>query len=134
MTLEELADHLPVRRKSDRGRLLTGNADAVMHAGSDVGGRDGIVVRMFAAAITGADDATAPDTPAGDQGAITMLPMFAASLVVDLGCAAEFAERNHQRALQEPALLQIPEKRRQGLIEPGRLAILHDLEIAIMMI
>src|SRR5438093_8519767 len=100
MTLEEFADHLPVRRQSDGGRLFAGDADAVMHGGGDVGGRDGIVVRVLAAAVAGADDSAAADAAACDQGAVTMLPVFAAGLVVDPGRAAELTERDDQGGLQ----------------------------------
>ena len=78
-------------------RLLAGDADGVVDGGGQVGGRHRAVVRVLAAGVAGADDAAAAHAAAGDQGAVAMLPVVAAGLVVDLRRPAELAHRHHQR-------------------------------------
>src|SRR5437870_10526936 len=106
----------------------------MMDRGGHVGGGYGIVVRMFGAAIAAADDAAAANAAAGDEGAVAFFPVLAAGLVVDFGGAAEFSHDEDQGFRQQAALLKIGQQRGQGLVEPGGLPVLHDLEVAVMVI
>src|SRR5262245_10591590 len=83
-SLEQLPDDVPARAEAERRGLLAGDADAVVDRRGEVGRRDGQFVRPLGALVALADHAAATDAAAGHQGAVAVLPMLAAGLVVDL--------------------------------------------------
>src|SRR4029078_12676440 len=52
-------------------------------------------------------------------------PVIAARVFINLWCASELAERDDQRALQEPAAVQVRDESAPALVE-----LLHDLAFA----
>ena len=76
-----------------------------------------------------------PFTPAaGEKCRVASGPVIAAGLVVDLRLAAELADREHQRRREQAALGEIAEECRERLVEPRRVAVLHDLEVAVVVV
>ena len=67
-----------------------------------------------------ADRLAAADAAAGQHGTEHVVPVVAAVVAVDLGRAAEFAEHGHERLVEQAALGQIGEQRRQGRVERRR--------------
>ena len=72
--------------------------------------------------------------PPASSGAVAVLPVIAARLVVHLRRTPKFAHGDHQRRIQQPALVQVGEQGGQGLVQPGGMPILHDLEVPVVMI
>src|SRR5262245_39848557 len=91
-------------------------------------------VGEFAAAVAGTDHAAACHAAACHQGAVTLFPMLAPGLVVDLGAAAKLANGHDQSRIEQAALVHIAQERRHRLIEPGSVPVLHDLKIAVVMV
>src|SRR5262245_13875131 len=104
--LDELVNDASARIDPHRGELFAGDADGVVDGGGEVGGGDGAVVGSFGAAVGFADDASAADAAARHQGAVAVLPVIAAGLVIDARRPAELAHRHDQRPLQQAAVTQ----------------------------
>src|SRR5262249_54270067 len=81
----------PIRANAQGSGLLARDADRMMDGGGQIGGGDGAVVRSFGPAIALADDPAAANAASRDQGAVDMLPVIAAGLVVDPRRSAELA-------------------------------------------
>src|SRR5262249_45350796 len=123
--LEQRLDDLAVDANAEGGGLLGGDADAAMDRGGHVGGGERMVVRLAAALVAGADTPAAAPPAAGDEGAVTVLPVVTAGLVVDLRRPAELAHGKHQRGQQQSALAQFFQQGGQRLVEPLGVAVLH---------
>ena len=79
-----------------------------------------------------ADDAAPPDAAAGEEGRVAGVPVVAAGPVVDLRRAAELAHGDDQGRVQQAAVVQVVEQGREGPVEHPAVAVLHDLEVAVV--
>ncbi len=100
--------------------------------GAEVGGGDRAVDGLLAAAVGGADDVPALDASAGEQGRVARVPVVAARAVVDLGRPAELAHGNDQGRLQQATVVKVVEQGRERPVEHPAVAVLHDLEVAVV--
>ena len=73
-------------------------------------------IRQSAEPVTGAVNTAAANAAAGKNRRIAKRPMIAAGGVVDLGRAAEFAERDDQCRIEQAAIGQIVDQRRKPAI------------------
>src|SRR4051812_46767794 len=95
---KQLVDHLAVRQRDAKGLgLFARDADGGLDGGDEVGRGDGAVVDVVAARRTRANHLSAADAAAEGQGAVTVFPVVAARLVVDLRRTAELAEHEDER-------------------------------------
>src|SRR5688572_20124044 len=92
------------------------------------------VFGVLAARVAAADDAAALHAAAGEESGVAALPVVAAGGLVDLRAAAELADGHHQRVLQHAAVAEVVEERREGVVERPGLALLHDLEVAVVVV
>src|SRR5581483_3537440 len=106
----------------------------MVDGGGEVGGSDRTFGGALGAGVALADDAASLDAAASQQGAVAMFPVIAARLVVDTWRAAEFADRDHERTVDQAAFFQVVEQGAVGLIEPWGVAILHDLKVAVVVV
>src|SRR5208337_4650529 len=95
------------------------DAQAVVDGRGDLGGGDRAVLGGVADLVGGADDGAALDRAAGEQDGPAARVVVAAAGGVDLGGAAELAEGQDQGVLQQPALGQVLEQRRVGVVKVG---------------
>ena len=74
-------------------------------------------VRIGADGVAGAEHLRRPDAGAGQREAEDVAPVVAAADAVDLGRAAELADRHDQRLVQQPALVEVVDQRGEGDVE-----------------
>ena len=106
----------------DRGRV---DAEGVVDRGQQLAGVDGVVERGGAGLVRLAVDVAAADAGAGDDGRVAVRPVVAAVGAVAvargadalLRAAAELADGDDQRLVEQAALVQVGRAGRRG---PGR--------------
>ena len=103
------------------GVVLAGSVDAelLVEGGAEILDRDGAFGGVGAVGVAGADDLAAGNAGAGRRDREHARPVVASGGVVDLRGAAELAEGQHERRIEQAPRLHVLQQRREGLIEFG---------------
>src|SRR5579872_2000491 len=123
---EQIADRLsaadPLGKSVAPKTSLGRNSQGVENGRAEILGVDRFIFDVRADAVGRSVDRTAADPRAGEKRRVTLGPMVAAGMwtVHNLRSAPEFTHDDHQRRLQEPALIEVFQKCRQRLVEHGQ--------------
>ena len=106
-------------RDADHVLFLMVDAECLVDGGEQLGGTDLAVDDGPAGRVGLAVDRAAADSTAGERGAPGGGEVVAAQAWVDLRRAAELGERDHQRAFEQSACLEVVEQRRHDVVQLG---------------
>ena len=120
-------------RLVDMVAQLGGRVDphAVEHGGRDVVGRAGIVLGIGRRGIRGPVDEPALQAAAGHEQGVTLRPVVAAGVLVDLRSAAELARPDDQRLVEQAARLEVLDQGRQGLFGGRQEPLAEELKLSL---
>src|SRR5262245_109881 len=98
---------------SDLARI---NAEIVIKRRKHIAEEDGPVHRFTAQTIRLAEDLACLHAPAEQHGAGDAWPVIASGVLIDGGCATEFAPNNYRYVFVQAALVNILDERAHALI------------------
>src|SRR5215467_13804765 len=95
---------------ADRHRRI--DAEALVDGGTDVAGANWLVFDVRGVSVGGAIERAALDAAAGHENGETVGPVIAPAIRIDLRRAPHLAQHDHQRLVEQAALLQVLQQRR----------------------
>src|SRR6266542_963084 len=135
---EYLADRLAAVGNRDRSAGVIADrhrgvdAEALVDRRADVGGADWPVLDVSGVSVRGTVHGAALETAAGHEDGVTVGPMIAPPIGVDLRRAAHLAQHDHQRLVEQPAAVEVLQERRASQVEVRQVVVAVDREVAMV--